>query len=152
MKTLLLAIIFFISTGSPAWLTNFEQAKIEASAAHKQILLNFSGSDWCGPCIKLKKDILDSPVFLQYAADKLVLLRADFPRAAKNQLDARQTTHNESLAERYNPEGKFPFTVLLSAEGKVLKTWTGYPASLTLQTLRDDLDAARPARGTDATH
>lgn len=145
MKTLLIALLFFVSTGSPAWLVNFEQAKIEASAAHKQILLNFSGSDWCGPCIKLKKEILDSPAFLDYANDKLVLVRADFPRAAKNQLDARQTAHNESLAERYNPEGKFPFTVLLSTEGKVLKTWTGYPASLTLQTLRDDLDAARSA-------
>ena len=143
MKTLILAVILFVSTGSPAWLTNFEQAKTEAGTTHKQILLNFSGSDWCGPCIKLKKEILDSEAFLQYASDKLVLVRADFPRAAKNQLDARQTAHNESLAERYNPEGKFPFTVLLSAEGKVLKTWTGYPASLTLQTLRDDLDAAR---------
>ncbi|MBO0932037.1 thioredoxin family protein [Fibrella aquatilis] len=145
MKTLILVVTLLLSTGSSAWLTNFEQAKTEATTAHKLILLNFSGSDWCGPCIKLKKEILDSDAFLQYATDKLVLVRADFPRAAKNQLDARQTAHNESLAERYNPEGKFPFTVLLSAEGKVLKTWTGYPASLTLQTLRDDLDAARLA-------
>ncbi|GAB3952043.1 hypothetical protein GCM10028805_33240 [Spirosoma harenae] len=130
MKTLLTGIISLMFI-TPKWELNFDQAKTEALQTHKFILLNFSGSDWCAPCIKLKKDIFESEEFTQFAQDRLVLVRADFPRLAKNQLDAQQVAHNEALAEKYNRQGKFPFTVLLSADGKVLKEWDGYKPSLT---------------------
>src|SRR5438309_1122403 len=105
------AFLFFIS--SAEWLTDFSKAKKEASESKKIILLNFSGSDWCGPCIRLKKEIFDSEAFKSYAADHLVLLNADFPRLKKNQLSKEQTKQNEELADKYNNSGKFPFTVLM---------------------------------------
>ncbi|GAB3569538.1 hypothetical protein GCM10027578_24090 [Spirosoma luteolum] len=142
MKLLLISLLTLFTVAAPGWQLNFEQAKAEARQDHKLILLNFSGSDWCGPCIKLKKDIFESAEFGQFATEKLVLVRADFPRLSKNQLDARQTAHNEALAERYNPQGKFPFTVLLDPTGKVLKSWEGYPASLTVPSFKAAIEAA----------
>lgn len=125
MKTILIGILV-VFTLTPEWLTNLDHAKETAQKEHKYILLNFSGSDWCAPCIKLKQEVFGNEAFGNLAQDKLVLLRADFPRQKKNQLSKEQTAHNEMLAEKYNPAGKFPYTVLLSAEGKVIKSWDGY--------------------------
>lgn len=125
MKTILIGLLFIL-TIAPEWLTNFDIAKEAATKEHKYILLNFSGSDWCGPCIKLKKEVFENESFTTLADDKLILLHADFPRQKKNQLSKEQTSHNEMLAEKYNPSGKFPLTLLLSADGKVLKEWDGY--------------------------
>lgn len=130
---------------APNWQLDFDQAKTEARQAHKLILLNFSGSDWCGPCIQLKKEVFESAEFGQFAADHLVLVRADFPRKAKNQLNAQQTARNEALAEKYNRQGKFPFTVLLDADGRVLNEWDGYPKSLTVSSFVEAVNAATPA-------
>lgn len=142
MKLLLISLLFGLLTIAPNWELNFDRAKAEAAQTRKFILLNFSGSDWCGPCIKLKKDVFESAEFGQFATDHLVLVRADFPRKSKNQLDASQTAHNEALAEKYNPQGKFPFTVLLDANGRVLKSWDGYPQSLTVAAMVGDIQAA----------
>lgn len=145
MKFILIALLAGLLITAPNWELNFEQAKAEATQTHKFILLNFSGSDWCGPCIKLKKTIFESTEFEQFATEHLVLVRADFPRLSKNQLDARQTAHNESLAEKYNQQGKFPFTVLLDANGRVLKEWDGYPRSLTVPSFVASIQAVTPA-------
>ncbi|MNL16868.1 hypothetical protein D3C87_1379260 [compost metagenome] len=56
-----------------------------------------------------------------------MLVRADFPRLKKNRLSVEQTRLNEALAERYNPEGKFPYTVLTDENGKVIRSWDGFP-------------------------
>lgn len=103
-----------------------QTATSQSQSSHKCILINFSGSDWCGPCIRLRKEILESGVFEEYALSNLILLRADFPRQKKNQLSKIQVGLNESLAERFNPEGKFPFTLLVDLNGRVLKSWDGY--------------------------
>ncbi len=131
MKFLSILIIFFLFEGSPQWTSDFDKAKTDAVQNNKCIIINFSGSDWCGPCIKLKKEVLDSPEFLEYASKKLALVRADFPRLKRNQLDKKQTAINEGLADKYNQEGKFPLTVLIDAKGTVLKEWDGYPAGIT---------------------
>ncbi|RRB07495.1 thioredoxin family protein [Larkinella rosea] len=131
MKIVLLSLISLLAVSTQSWQLNFEQAKTEAAQSHKSILLNFSGSDWCGPCIKLKKDIFESSEFAQFAADHLVLVRADFPRFSKNRLSREQEAHNEALAEKYNKLGKFPFTVLLDASGRVIHEWDGYPQGAT---------------------
>ncbi|MGN6395863.1 MAG: thioredoxin family protein [Mucilaginibacter sp.] len=123
----LLAIFFMLFTGGATWLGNFETAKTEAVKEHKLILINFSGSDWCGPCIRLRKEILESNDFESYAAAHLVLVRADFPRLKKNQLSKEQVKLNEALADKYNSQGKFPYTLLVDENGKVLKEWDGYP-------------------------
>jgi thioredoxin-related protein len=124
----LLAIyLTMIFSASVSWLGDFNTAKTEATQNHKLILINFSGSDWCGPCIRLRKEILESATFENYATDHLVLVRADFPRQKKNQLPKEQVKLNETLADQYNPDGKFPFTLLVDEHGKVLRTWDGFP-------------------------
>lgn len=146
MNAFILSVLTCLAAVAPGWQLNFEQAKAEAQQSHKLILLNFSGSDWCGPCIKLKKDIFSSAEFEQFAADRLVLVRADFPRLSKNKLDARQEAHNEALAEKYNRQGKFPFTVLLDASGRVLKEWEGYPQSMTVASFMASIEATAAPR------
>lgn len=126
MKLLTVLLAAFFLSGV-TWLGDFNTATSEAAKEDKLILINFSGSDWCGPCIRLRKEILESSAFENYAKDHLVLVRADFPRQKKNQLDAAQIKRNEALADKYNPEGKFPYTLLVNKNGKVLKEWDGFP-------------------------
>jgi thioredoxin-related protein len=124
---LLALITFLLFNTSVTWLGNFNEAKTEAVKSHKLIIVNFSGSDWCGPCIRLRKEILESSTFTDFAAQHLLLVRADFPRQKKNQLSKEQVKLNEALADKYNAEGKFPYTLLLDDQGKVLKAWDGFP-------------------------
>jgi len=105
-----------------------QEARQIAAKEHRHILLNFSGSDWCGPCILLRKEIFDAPDFTKMADSSLVLVNADFPRMKKNQLPAAQQQLNDQLADQYNSQGKFPLTILLNADGKALKVWEGYPS------------------------
>jgi thioredoxin-related protein len=141
MKFLFVTLFSIFALFSPGWGLDMEQAKTEAKAEHKLIFLYFSGSDWCGPCIKLKKDIYESEEFGAFANEHLVLVKADFPRQKKNQLDKKQTQHNEVLAEKYNNKGKFPFSVLINADGKVLKEWDGYPKDLSIASLKGEIKA-----------
>jgi thioredoxin-related protein len=127
MKLLSLILLAAISVPTTHWQTDFETAKRVAKEQGKYILLNFSGSDWCGPCIRLKKEVFNSDQFEHLADSSLVLVNADFPRSKKNQYSKEIQRHNEALADRYNPLGKFPFTLLLTAEGKVVQSWEGYP-------------------------
>ena len=116
-----------IFSANVSWLGDFNEAKTEATQKHKLILINFSGSDWCGPCIRLRKEILESSTFENYAAGHLILVRADFPCQKKNQLSKEQVKLNEALADKYNPEGKFPYTLLVDEHGNVLNSWDGFP-------------------------
>lgn len=118
-------IIPALSAFSQTWLTDFEKAKEQASAENKRIILVFSGSDWCVPCIKLEKEIWETQSFIDYADSNYVMLKADFPKRKKNQLSEQQQEHNEMLAEQYNNTGAFPLVVVLDAEGNVLGR-TGY--------------------------
>src|SRR4051812_26058940 len=97
MKLLIFVLFFCLPGTAPEWLLDFNKAQEQASASNKIILLNFSGSDWCGPCIKLKREILTSDAFNKYAAENLVLVNADFPRMKKNALTDEQTKKNEQL-------------------------------------------------------
>ena len=127
VKSLLIIILSITVMSFTIWQTDFEKAKQIAKENHQLILLNFSGSDWCGPCMRMRKEIFDDKLFLSMADTNLVLINADFPRNKKNKLDAISTKKNENLADRYNPEGKFPLTLLLNADGKVIKVWNGLP-------------------------
>src|SRR5579871_4140076 len=109
----------------PQWHLNMEEAQQIALKEHRYILLNFSGSDWCGPCILLRKQVFDDAGFASTADSLLVLVNADFPRMKKDQLPKDQQQANDRLADKYNPQGKFPLTILLTAEGKVLRQWEG---------------------------
>jgi thioredoxin-related protein len=121
-----LVVVLSLIVGASKWFTDFEAAREIAVKENKFLLLNFSGSDWCAPCIKMKSEVFESQTFLSLAAEHLILVRADFPRTKKNQLTKDQAKRNEALAERYNPSGKFPLTLLLTANGKIIKEWDGY--------------------------
>ncbi len=122
-----LAIAAFFCFGTSVWENDLDVAKQEAAKDNKYILLNFSGSDWCGPCIRLHKEIFDSQVFSDFAAKNLVLVNADFPRQKKNQLSKEQQGKNNKMADQYNAQGSFPYTVLLDPQGKIIRSWDGFP-------------------------
>jgi len=126
MKILIISLLStFLVTST--WQTDIKTAEQIAQTENKFIVLNFSGSDWCGPCIRMHKEIFNSDVFTKFAADNLVLVNADFPRSKKNQLSAEQQKKNDQMAETYNRNGVFPLTFLLTSDGKVVKQWEGYP-------------------------
>lgn len=129
MKLITIFLLLGILPGTIKWETDFDTAKKTAREQHRLILLNFSGSDWCGPCILTRRDYLENPDFTEMADQKLVLVNADFPRKKKNIPSADQVKRNEALAEIYNKEGSFPLTLLLDTEGKVIKIWHGKPES-----------------------
>jgi thioredoxin-related protein len=125
-KTFLFFFLLITTLGfSQNWKTNFEDAKVQAATENKNIVLVFSGSDWCGPCIKLDKNIWQSDAFKKESAKKWVLVRADFPKKKANQLSDELTTSNKNLAEKYNKEGNFPLVVVVDSNGKVIGK-TGY--------------------------
>lgn len=128
MIKLLVAVSFVFTTSlapSP-WLTHLNNAEQVAKNEHKLVLLNFSGSDWCIPCMKLRADVFNSNAFMEYAKSNLVLVNADFPRKKKDRLTKEQQEENDALAAKYNPDGRFPFTILLDSNGNKLKVWDGY--------------------------
>lgn len=127
MKKILCALALIVLCAFAPWHNNLNDAKQLASKEHKYIILNFSGSDWCGPCIRMHKEIFDDSVFQQFASSTLIMVNADFPRNKKNQLSKEQQALNDKMADEYNNQGAFPYTVLLDANGKVLKAWDGYP-------------------------
>ena len=102
------------------WLTNFEQVKIQAEKQNKKILMSFSGSDWCANCMRLDKTLFQTEEFKKYAEKNLILLKVDFPSRKKNALSKEQQTHNDKLADKYNPKGLFPNTIIIDNNGEVL--------------------------------
>jgi thioredoxin-related protein len=105
-----------------AWMTDFEAAKARAAEENKPLLLDFTGSDWCGWCIKLDDEVFSQEAFKDYAAESLVLVELDFPRK-KEQSDALKA-QNEALKKKYGIRG-FPTIVILSPDGELVEK-TGY--------------------------
>jgi len=119
------AVLIGLAVEAQNWETNFDVAKQKAAKESKNIVLVFSGSDWCIPCMKLEKEIWESPQFIKDSNNHFVLLRADFPKKKNNQLSKEQQEANQHLFEMYNKQGLFPMVAILDKNGKVLGT-TGY--------------------------
>jgi len=100
-----------------AWLTNYEEGQRKAKADHKLVLLNFTGSDWCGWCIKLDHEVFSKPAFKNYAEKNLVLVEVDFPR--NKPLAEEVKTQNAQLAQQYQIQG-FPTILVLNGDGKAV--------------------------------
>ena len=113
---LLLTAIGYVTAQTPVY--NIDEAKTQVEGQDKTLLMVFSGSDWCKPCIKLKKEVLQSSDFKSYWDQHLVLLELDFPYKKKNRLNKDQTKHNEVLADKYNTEGVFPLVLLFPQSEK----------------------------------
>ncbi len=111
-----------VSAGQENWLTDFEKAKKEAAERNLPILADFAGSDWCGWCMKLDKEVFSTGEFKDYAKGNLVLFLADFPRG--RQLPEAESKQNQELAEKYGIEG-FPTVLLIDSKGNVMAR-TGY--------------------------
>jgi thioredoxin-related protein len=110
---------------SQNWQSTYGDALACAKENNRPVILVFSGSDWCAPCIKLDRLIWQSEEFKEYAKENYVLYQADFPRKKDNRLTEKLTAQNNALAEKFNPKGYFPLVLVLSKNEEVLGT-TGY--------------------------
>lgn len=122
---LLITVLLSGASFAQSWNLNFDKAKEIAAKENKLLILVFSGSDWCGPCIKLDNQIWKSEEFNSYSNKNYVLVKADFPRKKSNALSKEQLKHNENLAEKYNQKGYFPLVVVFNSSGKIIGE-TGY--------------------------
>lgn len=105
------------------WITSFEEAKAKAQKENKDILINFTGSDWCTWCIRLAQEVFSEPGFAEYAKDKFVLVEADFPMSPQGQPEAIDPQHQQ-LADTYEFQG-FPTIMLFDKQGRPFAQ-TGY--------------------------
>jgi len=104
------------------WGTDLEAALAKAKKEKKHVLLDFTGSDWCKECIKLKKEVFDTKEFADYAAKNLVLVEVDFPRNKKQSAEIAKS--NQALKEKYKADG-FPNIIILNADGKEVSRTVG---------------------------
>lgn len=105
------------------WLDDYKKAQEEATATNKFLLVDFTGSDWCGWCRKFDKEVLSQPQFKDYARENLVLLEVDFPRAKPQSVELKK--QNLELAQQYQVQG-FPTIVVLNGNGQKLWQYDGY--------------------------
>lgn len=101
------------------WLNDYKRAQQEAKTNNKFLLLDFTGSDWCGWCIKLDKEVFSKAEFKDYASKNLVLMEVDFPHAKPQSAELRK--QNQELAQEYRVEG-FPTIVVLNGDGRPVGT------------------------------
>ena len=135
VKNLVIAILIALGLfgGASAhaespWSTDYKKAQEQAKTSHKLLLLNFTGSDWCGYCFQLDRAILNRPEFKDYANKNLVLEEVDFPRRGGPRWTAQSIDlkkQNQQLAEQYQVEG-FPTLVVLNGDGKTVWRYDGY--------------------------
>lgn len=113
ISALLLSVISLMA--KPGWSEDYQASLAKAKTDNKVTLLDFTGSDWCGWCIKIDKEIFSQPEFQEYAAKNLELVELDFPH--KKTLPAHVQKQNEKLAKEYGIRG-FPTIVVLNSQGK----------------------------------
>lgn len=126
LKTITLAILsaaFTLTTHAGDFLNNFETGKKKAAAENKSILVKFTGSDWCPPCIKLNKEVFSKKSFKSKVEKDFVVVVLDYPR--KKKLPAAQTKANKEIAKKYGLKS-YPTVMLMDSEGKVFKSMSGY--------------------------
>lgn len=114
------AAIAFTVTASAAeltWLTDLPKAKAQAKAEGKLVLLDFTGSDFCPPCIRLAKEVFPTKEFSAYAKQHLVLVEVDFPAKKKQAPELKAA--NEALQKEFKVDG-YPTLIVLTPEGKKL--------------------------------
>jgi len=127
MKTIVRSAVVLLLSSTLAlaegWMTDWEAAKAKAKAENKPILINFTGTDWCGWCIKIEKEIFSQKAFKDYAEKNLILMEVDFPK--KKELAPELKKQNKALDKEFGIEG-YPTIYLLDAEGKKLSEDIGY--------------------------
>src|SRR5882672_5780311 len=104
------------------WQTDLPKAQAQAKKENKLVMLDFTGSDWCGWCIKLNKEVFSKPEFAKYAKDNLLLVEVDFPHAKKQTEELKKA--NEALLDKYKVDG-YPTIIVLNSQGEKIGE-TGY--------------------------
>jgi thioredoxin-related protein len=120
-------LLLSLASGALAqgWESDYSGAVEKAKAENKKVLLDFTGSDWCGPCIEFNKRVFSRPEFRTYADKNLVVVEIDYPQRKKQSLELKK--QNEKLGREYGLDEKgFPTIVLLDSNGKVMREFTGY--------------------------
>jgi thioredoxin-related protein len=120
MKRILVALIAGLALLKASgeelqWQTDLSKAQAEAKAGKKLVMLDFTGSDWCGWCIKLNKEVFSQPEFAKYAKDNLVLMEVDFPHGKRQSEELKKA--NQALQEKYKIEG-YPTIIVLNSAGE----------------------------------
>lgn len=131
------ATLALAGANKAGWDDDYAKGLAEAAKENKLVLLDFTGSDWCGWCIKLDEEVFSKTEFKRFAKDKLVLVELDYPKG-KNQTK-KIKEQNAELKTKFKVSG-YPTIVLVDAEGKEQARWVGYKA-----TLMDELKAKVPA-------
>jgi thioredoxin-related protein len=128
-KIALILLTFWIAArtfaGEATWLTSLPEAADQASKENQLLLLDFTGSDWCGWCMKLEAETFSRPEFVEYAAKNLVLVQIDFPTHKQQADDLKQA--NRALKNKYGVNG-FPTVLVIKPDGTVLWEQRGYLA------------------------
>jgi len=119
------------------WHTNYGKAREAAKKNNANILMYFTGSDWCSPCKALKKDLFHTDQFKEVAKD-YVLLYVDLPRK-KELLSAEEMQHNKALLSQWNKKGVFPFISLVGTDEKEVASMSGYGSKMDVEKYMDFL-------------
>lgn len=123
MTMLAATICWQVNAAAATWLTDLPKAQAQAKSENKIVLMDFTGSDWCGWCIKFRKEVLDSGEFKTYAAKNVVLVELDFPKKKAQAEDLKKA--NNALKSQYKIHG-FPCLVVLDKDGKEIGRQSGY--------------------------
>lgn len=119
---LALGFVSFARAEGELWTSDYAAALAKAKAENKHVLLDFTGSDWCGWCIRLKKEVFSQKDFIDFASQHYVLVELDFPR--KKKLPAETAKQNRELQDKFQIEG-YPTVIILDADGREIGR-TGY--------------------------
>ena len=107
----------------PGWTEDYAKAVEKARAENKNLLLDFTGSDWCGYCMALNKEVFSTPTFKDWAKDNVVLVEVDFPHVKFQ--TSKIKAQNADLKNKY-PFNGYPTVVIMDVDGKELTRQTGY--------------------------
>jgi protein disulfide-isomerase len=125
MKTLLCLslVLASITLVQADWTTDYKAALAQAKAQNKLVLLDFTGSDWCGYCQALDKEVLTQQAFKDFADANYIQVTVDFPQ--RTQLPDALKQQNDALGKQFSIQG-FPTLIVLDADGKELGRQVGY--------------------------
>ena len=123
LATLAFALLAILpAVAAPTWLTDLDEAKKVATKENKKLLVDFTGSDWCGYCMKLHKEVFATEEFEKFAKD-FVLVELDFPK--RKEQPAAEKAKNQAAQKKYGVNG-FPTVIIMNTSGKVLNRAEGY--------------------------
>jgi thioredoxin-related protein len=140
MKPLLCSFVLLLtatlSIYASDWTTDYKAALAQAKAQQKLVLLDFTGSDWCGFCQLLEKEVFTQPEFHHYADQAFILVTVDYPHGTQLPDDLKQ--QNAALKQQLHPDG-FPTLVVVDSDGKELGRKVGYKPGSGPQAVIDEL-------------